>query len=302
MLIDYRQAHEARLLVAITFHYGKQRLPALFQVVKTLSGFPVAALDIVVATNTTVAEEIESIRRMCAPLLGFASKSPGCFKSLEVRCFAGLAHPYLLPWAHKHLIVGQFLKGGGGHTHYVCLEDDIEFSFPNFCYFLTYRPALQRSGLLPSFLRVEYNFADDQLYCTDQLELTRIDNRRIVKLDRFWFMNMERPYTGMFILDHALAREYVASRSFDVEASGEVVRWGIRERAAMGLTFENVPAGFSSRYVVPANPIGLSVPGFAYIYHTANNYTNNPDEPLGKMLITRLFSHGELPIVAVKAL
>lgn len=302
MLTDYSQAHQARLLVAITFHYSKKRLPELFQVVKTLSGFSTAALDIIVATNTTDAEEIDSIRRMCGPLVSFATESSTCFKSLEVRSFAGLAHPFLLPWAHKKIIIDEFIDGRGGYTHYVYLEDDIEFSFTNLCYFLKYRPALRRWGLLPSFQRVEYNFSNDQLYSTDQVGITRTDNRRIVRLDGFWFMNMENPYSGMFILDQELAREYVATRSFDPAASNEVKRWGIRERAAMGLCFETPPNGFSSRFVVPANPIDLTVPGFAFLYHTPNNYANDPDDPLGKMLMTRLFSHGELPTVVVKTL
>lgn len=292
MLTDYSRAHQARLLVAITFHYNKQRLKYLFQIVKTLSGFPTAAMDILVLTNATATDEIDSIRRMCGPLVSFAAECSTCFKSLEVRSAPALAHPHNLPWVQKQIIVDQFVDSRSGYTHYVCLEDDIEFSFANFCYFLKYRQIFYRVGLLPSFLRVEYNFSDDQLYCTDQINVVRMDNRRIVKMDGFWFANMDNPYTGMFILDHDLAREYVASRSFDIETSTEVYRWGVRERAAMGLCFELVPNGFFSRYVVPINPIELSVPGFAYIYHTSNNYANDPDEPFGKLLMTRLFLHG----------
>ena len=239
---------------------------------------------------------------MCLPLVSFAAESSAFCKNLEVRSAPGLAHPYHLPWAHKQVITEEFLNGREVYTHYMYLEHDIEISFANFCYFLTYRPALRRFGLLPSFLRVEYNFSDDQLYSTDQVTVTRTDNRRIVRIDRFWFMNVENPYTAMFILDRDLAREYVASRSFDMDASSEVVQWGVRERAAMALCFESVPNGFYSRYVIPANPIDLTVPSLAYVYHTANNYANDPESGFGKMLMTRLFSHGELSTVSVKTL
>ncbi len=302
MLINPSQAHQARLLVAITFHYRKQRLQYLFQVIKSLSCFPIAALDIVVATNTIQAEEIESIKRMCGPLVGFAMESSTCFKSIEVRSFPGLINPLHLPWAHKHLILDQFLNAGGEYTHYLYLEGDIEFSFTNFLYFLKYRPPLRRLGLLPSFLRVEYGFADDQLYCTDQVGIVRTDNRPVVKLDGLWFVNVDNPYNAMFMLDDELAREYVTSRSFGMETSSDVHRWDVRERAAMGLCFENVPNGFFSRYVIPINPIDRTVPSFSYLYHTPNNYANDPDGPFGKILMTRLFLPGGRSAVAAQTL
>jgi capsular polysaccharide biosynthesis protein len=295
MLADYADAHRARLLVTITFHFRKHRLRLLFQVIKTLSGFPTAVLDIVVVTNTAAAEDVAAIKRLCGPVVRFAAQSSASLKTLEVRSFPGLRNPWHLPWMHKQIIAGRFVGTPAEYTHYVNLEDDLEFSFENFCYFLKYRQVLSRWGVLPSFLRIELNYSDDQLYSTDQTESTRLDDRRVVKLDGLWFLCMDNPRAAMFVLDQELAREYIASRSFDLEASKQVSGWPVRERASMALCLENVPEGFLARHVVPADPLRLTMPSFAYIYHLANNYTNNPKSGLGKLPVTKLFSLGAVP-------
>ena len=289
MALDYREAHHARVFVAITFHYAKHRLRELFQVIKALSGFMTAGLDVIVATNTSDENEIASIQRLCGPLLEFASHSSDCQKSLEIHSFPNLTDPLLLPWAHKPLIVQRFLREPD-YTHYIYLEDDIQFSFANLCYFLKYRQSLRRVGLLPSFVRVEYNFSDDELYSSDQTGFIPIDNRAAVRRDGLLFMNIGNPYNAAFVLDRELAEEYAATRSFRLETSETVHQWGPRERAARGLCFENVPAGFNSRFVVPVSPFDLMVPAYAYLYHTANNYANDPGSGFGKILLRRLFA------------
>lgn len=292
MPLQPNNAYCARILATITFHFRSERLPYLFQTVKSLINFDVELIDIVVVTNTNNLNEIETINGLLNPLIATKFSSSISAKAIDIKSYPHLQDPWHLPWCHKDIIDKCFIGHAEKYSHYINLEDDIEFSFQNFIYFLEYRDKLKIYGVIPSFLRVEYNYEHNSLYCTDQFHVTKTDNRKKISLDGLWFLNMENPHIAMFILDHELADEYVLSRSFDIERSKAVHTWHICERASMALCFENVPGGFYVRYVVPVDPAELTVPSSAYIYHIANNYTNNPRHPHGKMRIDQLFAYG----------
>ena len=63
----------------------------------------------------------------------------------------------------------------------------------------------------------------------------------------------------------------------------------VRERAAMGLCFENIPVFFQSRYVVPVSTKTGIAPNYTWISHLPNNYANNPSIPFGKIRMNSLF-------------
>jgi hypothetical protein len=77
--------------------------------------------------------------------------------------------------------------------------------------------------------------------------------------------------------------------AFDREASQAVCRWGVRERAALGLCLENVPPPFQTRYLVPVSLRTGKLVEFARISHLPNNYANDPRSPLGKVRLDELF-------------
>ncbi len=207
-----------------------------------------AGLDVIVATNTSDENEIASIQRLCGPLLEFASHSSDCQKSLEIHSFPNLTDPLLLPWAHKPLIVQRFLREPD-YTHYIYLEDDIQFSFANLCYFLKYRQSLRRVGLLPSFVRVEYNFSDDELYSSDQTGFIPIDNRAAVRRDGLLFMNIGNPYNAAFVLDRELAEELLQPGH-----SG----WRPAKQFINGVHGNEQPGDFASKTFPQASTAGLS--------------------------------------------
>ena len=265
------------------------------QSIKALGQFPVALVDIIIITNTADADEVGAIRELCAPILSHQAELSYAMKTLEVRSFPDLNDPWHLPWCHKPIISSTFIVHPTAYTHYLNIEDDIEFSYANFLYFLRFRGPLEKAGLIPSFIRVEYNYEHCNLYCTDQFNITKTWNRRSVIFDGLQFMNIENPHIAMLILDQSLAAEYVTTPSFDQERSKDVHTWGVCERASMGLCFENVPKGFYVRYVVPVDAVRLSVPSDAFVFHTANNYTNNPSHPHGKIRVDSLFSRDGSP-------
>jgi len=87
----------------------------------------------------------------------------------------------------------------------------------------------------------------------------------------------------------------VASPAFS-EVTSRIVKpnWDRRERAAMGITFENVPRFFHSRLVVPFDARTLQVPDFARIVHAPGTYAANPTSDLAKLRLTDLLKRQSL--------
>lgn len=279
-----------RILCDITFHYNEARLQYLFQVLKSLSEYPVESMDIVIFTNVTDEEKIHKIMSLCSPLFERHPSRQSGDRALMIESHPGLVDPWHLPWCHKQLISDRFFGPGNSFTHYIHIEDDILLSFANFCYFIQYLELLRPMRLIPSFQRVEFNSIDNKLYLLDQIGVSDFASRKKINLDNFAFVNPDYPHIAMFILDNELAMEYVKSRSFDRERSMEVRPiWGLCERASMGLCFESPPEGFSSRYVIPVAPDTLIMPYWSWVYHLTNNYVNNPMTRHGKTPVDQLF-------------
>ena len=278
-----RSAAEARLLVAISFYFVHRRLCYLEEVLHTLAAFPVKERNIVVFTDTTELAEQETVRQ----LFRTAHLVDGHDARLMVE--TDLAHPYDLTWAHKKLITDEFIAPPGRYTHFVYIEDDERLTFENFAYFFLARNILRPFRLVPAFLRAEWSAARDLHVNTDNIAPVKLTNRPFVSAGDYAFVGIDNPYCGAFILDQDLAREYVASRSFDPNRSREVSPWDVRERAAMGLTFENPPAPFVYRVVVPVSIASRKAPHCAWLAHMPNNYAENANEPFGKVAMTDLF-------------
>lgn len=285
---DTKRAEAARILCAITFHFDQSRLGYLAEVLRSLAEYPVAAMNVIVVTNTLEKNELGLLNRLCRETL------PG--NGASVRSCTDLADRWDLTWCHKQIIAMEFVQENHGrYTHFIYLENDIRLSFLNFCYFVEFREALRGLGLLPSFIRVEYNAAFGGFTSSDVFWPVYVPVQSHVLLGDTVLVNMPNPYNPLFILDLELATEYVHSRSFDRQTSATVCPWGVAERAAMGLCLENVPAPFQSRYVAPVSRLTGAAPAFAWVWHMPNNYADNPRSPLGKVRMDRMFvGAGEL--------
>ncbi len=277
------KAMSAKVMVCITFHYDTGRLGYLSRVLKSLSQFMVERMHIVIITNTTNFEEVKMISQLSHAYNGGPV-------ACEVRIFPHLPHPFMLTWSHKQVLAETFSAPDNPYDYFVYLEDDIQFSFQNFCYFLDYREALRPTGLLPSFLRVEYSRDLVSMVSSDCCgEPYRVPLAKTVRVGDLVFANAGNPYNAMYVLDRELAAEYMASVSFDVAASVNITDWCLRERAAMGLTFERIPPDFTWRYVVPISLESRLNPSFCWIYHLPNNYAENPHVTTGTIRMDSLF-------------
>lgn len=282
-------AREARLLIAISFHFVNGRLVYLEKVLQTLATFPVRSRDIVVFTNTANLAEQGLIRDLF--------RKAGLVDGRDARIEAefALPHPFELTWAHKRLITRPFLTPGNLYSHFVYLEDDEELTFENFGYFVAARDILRPfDNLVPGFLRTEWSDDRGCSVTTDNTAPIMLAPRPFISHGDHAFVVADNPYCGGFILDQGLAREYVRSRSFSLKRSRaiavEMSFYGVRERAAMGLTFENPPAPFVYRIAVPIAFSSRLAPQCALLAHLPNSYANSPAHLHGKIAMTELFS------------
>jgi hypothetical protein len=277
-------ARDARILVAITVHFNAVRLEYLAEVMRSLAEFPVAAMHVVLVTNTVDDQELAVLQRLCDEIFSG--------KTASIRSYEYLGHPHYLTWRHRKIVADEFIRGNDGHyTHFIYLEDDIRLSFVNFEYFVEYREKLRHAGLLPSFLRVEYNQVLNGFVGSDNRVPVDVSRQARIDIDDIVMTNNPFPYNPCYILDTELAAEFSRTRSFGRERSRSATDMDVRERAAMGLCYENVPEPFQSRYVIPiSKTTGLTL-NRAWISHLPNNYANDPKSDFGKVRMDSLFEN-----------
>ena len=257
-----------KLAIAVTFFYKHSRLPLL----DTISApFKTLAADthLYVITNTHSAAEKEAIRTVLQNKdVPFSIHTPKL-----------LGHPYLLTWCHFAIFEELLLKDTS-ITHYMYLEDDMLITKENIEYWLRGREELKPHGLIPSFLRYEKREGDDSLYMTDFVNQVRFDATPKVQIrEDYCYLNMPFAYQGMYLLDSPLMAAHMRSPSWTPDAPF----WGgIRAKATQGVTFSDIPAGFTSRNLAGFNTRTFTPDPHCLIHHTANNYVDVPDTPLAK--------------------
>jgi hypothetical protein len=278
---DAPEPHDASLLVAVTAHFSFKRLEYLGEVLHALAQFPVRRLDVVLVTNTTDQAELALLQQLSAEAL------PG--RSVSIESFEFLGHPFNLTWSHKDIIRREFGGRADAYTHFVYLEDDIRFTYANFRYFCANREMLRPFGLLPSFLRIEFQREPGAFVSSDMKQPVHAPSQPLIQREGVIWLNMPNPYVASYVLDRELMEEFMAAPSFSRGASRELTDWDVRERAAMGLCYDNVPAGFESRYVVPVScETGMALPA-SWIGHVPSNYANDPRSGFGKIRLASLF-------------
>lgn len=285
-----RPYHDANVLVCITFLFRPARMKNLFQVLYSLFDFGVKHLDIVIFTETNVPEELLILDRLLSKF-----QSPSISAKVISRPDACI-DLLLLPWKHKEFVKDCFLNSEQNYSHFVYLEEDTRFSEANFNYFINFRKLLLPYGLIPGFLRVEFNDKYSDIFMPDIANKNSQERNR-VSIGRHDFLCLDEPYCAVHVLDRELVLEYITSSSFDLQESLTRIHWGPAERAAMGMTFENPPAGFAWRVAVPIIRDTMIPDPMSWIHHIPNNYTNNYEPtlnlPLGKLRIDELFHrHG----------
>jgi hypothetical protein len=260
-----------KLLIAVTFFYNPDRLNYLQRI---LFYFPYLCRDtkVIIVTNTDDSAHHRLIKKAAAI-------------DIEIVVPTYLGHPYLLTWSHLDCFKKSF-QDDPLISHFCYLEDDLELKPENIEYWLKSRKELQKIGLIPSFLRYEVADGESIKRSTDVTSIVEFEKtpRFETKDNKYCFLNLAQPYQGMYLFDRELAQEHF----FGPSSSPDFGTWGIREKAAQGLTFANVPSGCFSRNFLGFNMILNQIDPAALIHHTPNNYANNPNSKFGKIPIESL--------------
>lgn len=257
------------LCVAITFHYNEERLIYLEQTTLYLNNLA-NEIKLFIITNENDPNALLKIHNYVK------------VKNFQIVSSSPLLHRFYLTWKHLEIFRSQYLNNSS-ISHFMYLEDDIQVKQKNIEYWLRARNELRKFGLIPSFLR--YEISAEKLDKRSSDVSKPVIFRKISKVqitNSYWYLSMNQPYQAMYLLDRELAKEHL----FDNPLEDRKSIWGIRETAASGLTFVNVPYGFSSRVVVGFNHDKFEIDPDALIHHIPNNYINRPFNEYGKIKIT----------------
>jgi hypothetical protein len=196
-------------------------------------------------------------------------------------------HGFYLTWAHVPLLRQAAATGRFSHLLYV--EDDMRFTDANLAYWLRTRKPLARHGLLPGFARFEWR--DGERYAVDALH--RLDpTQRRVTTEAGDFVNLANPYQALYVLDRALYATHFRFSRGRSPLRSRASEWEVRERAASGPIFDDVPPGLVSRNVVPVTAAG-QLDASCLVEHMAPTYSSAAEDPFGGVPVDELFTVGE---------
>lgn len=253
-----------KLAVAITFFYAPERLKYLRKIASRYVDIQ-AEVEIYLITNE--------------PDLGCQKLIREALSHSNIHFVVPnlLGHPFLLTWIHREVFKRIYFEDSS-YSHFLYVEDDLEFSSDNFKYWLKARDNLRQFELVPSFLR--YEVGDDGLhYSTDVTQKCLLNELPHINTGNgYFYVNLRQPYQGMYLMDRDLMGEFISSPAF----SPDFGKWNIREKAAQGLTFYKVPKNCFSRNFVGYS-LESGVDTDALIHHLPDNYANNPDSKFGKL-------------------
>lgn len=259
------------LCIAITFHYNPNRLKYLEQVTSHLDDLA-DKVKLFIITNKHEENYLSEIQKSTK------------VKNFQIVTSVPLSHRYYLTWQHLEIFRTEY-KNDLNISHFMYLEDDIQIKQNNISYWLKAREDLRQYGLIPSFLL--YEVSKNQINKRSNSVFKPMIFRNIPKIrigEFYWYLNMSQPYQAMYLLDRELAKEHL----FDNPLEKRKTIWGIRETAAAGLTFVNIPNGFSSRVAVGFDYNSFMLDSNSLIHHIANNYINRPLTEYGKIKIQDL--------------
>jgi len=258
------------LMAAVAFHFREDRIPLLTEIVKPIQTYANKFI-LVVITNAPRKEQTELIHN--------AMSAEGVVPQFMVP--TGLGHPFLLPWSHLP-VFKKFLGSSEPISHFMYLEDDIRVERNNVEYWLQGREFLRPHSLIPSFLRVERKQDDSPFVLSDHSSGYNMSNLPFVAYEPgLRYVNLPKPYQGMYLLDRELMQEYFAGPAYNPDFK---TPFGTRESAAQGITFTSVPRGYTSRNLLLCHESAARPHQDALIHHASNTYALKPS-PGGKGLL-----------------
>ena len=271
-----------KLAVCICFYYKESKFKYLKEVCNNLMQLA-SEVDVTIITNENSKDKLKILKENIDPII----------KNFNIYNAQEFQDPYLLPWVHYTVMRKKILDKS--FTHFMYTEDDILTSKENIIYWIKGRKALEKFKLIPSFLRTEENALDKNLYSTDMMKRMKFEKMPKVFSDseNISFVNILNPYNAIYFLDRELMLEHLngSSSNPDFGFFNQEIRdtFPIRERAALGLMYYNVPEGFLNRHVIPVSAKNKTVYNYCFVKHLPNNYVNDFSKQIAKIKVDEVF-------------
>ena len=295
-------AHWRNLDTAGQTRSADERSAILTQVVESLIDLEAHTVTVVVLSNdaATAARELAARLRSEVASVRVARRRSEVFShpasrrdivALQWRPGLVHRHGYYLTWGHVPVL--RRATRTGRYTHFLYLEDDTHFTPGHLRYWCTYRAPLAEHSLIPGFVRVERDGGD--LYLVDEsAPIPSTRPRMAVECPdqgTVNFIAMPNAYQGMYVLDAPLAIEHFRFSAARSPLSSRTVRWGVRERAAIGPIFDDVPSGLWSCNVVPVHEdaAGMHLDPACLIEHLGAVYVNQKHLAFGTIPVGAAF-------------
>jgi hypothetical protein len=266
-----------RFEVHIASHFRESRIKLLSLVLDAILSWDQCVVNVVVASNIDSYLYKDFWRE-------FASRFADKGGSLRLEVPENLLNPFLLTWAHKVHLPRWLSSAGAANDYFMYIEDDIVITSESIDYFVQTLGKLSGTRVMPGFIR--YELHGDTMKLVDIMRTEYWERDRSAVISGTLFHANVNPYWGGYILDKGLAIEYLDSRSFS-QSGSSFVGWEIRERAAMGLTFEKPSRKFKSRVVVPI--VDGAPSKDCLVWHCANNYSEEGHPVVAQLTIAQAF-------------
>jgi hypothetical protein len=277
----------------------ERRMANLERCVAGLLELPAASVVAVVLTNAPEATARDLSGRLpgsppvrVAPAAAIDDAPAGPRGVLVVGWRPGFRHRngFYLTWGHVPLL--RRAARTDRFSHLVYLEDDMRFTGEHLAYWLRYRRPLAEAGLLPGFVRFESRA--DVRYLVDAMRpVDPALRRRAIRVagESAYFVNLENPYQALYVLDRELFEPHFRFSRGRSPLRSRASEWAIRERAASGPIFDDVPDGLVSRNVVPVRIDGerQRLDPSCLVEHMAPTYTTSMG-PFGVLRLDELFA------------
>ena len=277
----------------IAFMYKEDKLDVLEKVLAEHQSWINTQCDIVITTNTNKKSEINKI-------IEIGNRAGNI--NLQIQSFPNLPDHWLLPWAHKPLLLSAFhLKK---YDYYIYSEDDILITNSNLEYFDYHRGVLKQLKLYPMFTRVEWSKKKYHWVYTDIKDRIQLDQKESVRSSNseYIYYCPQNPYQAMLMYDNELMLEHINSKTFEIRLYAGVEHinsnphhpgGGVAERAAFGLTFEGPIAPLTSRCLIPVHRHYNQIDVRAFVHHLGDAYADKHDT-FGQVMTSDLVAHKEV--------
>ncbi len=233
-----------KISVHIAFHYNPERIVYLSKVINNVKGYVFDRTAIFVHTNQEAGKD--HIGKL--------------FPEVECIVHGQLSDPFRLTWVCRDVMETQLDE----FDYFMYLEDDILVPSQAIHKWCSDMNLISQTGYLRGFVRIEFT-PEGQLRLTD---FTKRITAKKIRIGKELFFNSPKPYNAFWIYTKEQMLEFIKTPSWTDEGR---CPWDVRERAAAGMLFEDIPENSLSKTLIPLSGETKIDPD-AFVYHLPNNY------------------------------